>query len=93
MTPTDLLLFLFSSGIAVAGTVMVNSGVNAYLKTQKSIMIYLSIGFTLIVAGTLATFLGGVFTDFQNGRLLLAINNGFAMFGYVFVVYSVISYN
>lgn len=92
MSPTENLYLIFSSGVVLAGLVMVAAGVRAYAKTERRVMIYLSIGFTLIVAATVATALGAILNDFQNPRTLLLVNNGFSMFGYALVIYSVAAY-
>lgn len=87
------LFVLFSVILALAGLAMVGAAVRAYVQTERRVMIYLSIGFTLIVAATVATALGAILTEFQNTRTLLLVNNGFSMAGYMFVIYSVVSYS
>lgn len=87
------LFVVFSLILALAGLAMVGAAVRAYVQTERRVMIYLSIGFTLIVAATVATALGAILTGFQNTRTLLLVNNGFSMAGYMFVIYSVVSYS
>lgn len=87
-------LFVFFSVIlALAGLAMVGAAVRAYVQTERRVMIYLSLGFTLIVAATVATALGAIMTEFQNTKTLLLVNNGFSVAGYMFVIYSVVSYS
>ena len=90
ISPEDLYL-LFSAGLVVAGLSLVGAAIRAYVSTEREAMIYLSVGFTLVVAATVATALGALITDFQNVRTLLLVNNGFSMGGYLFVLYSVVA--
>lgn len=92
MSPTEQLYLVFSSGLAVAGLALVGAAIRAYATTERRVMIYLSLGFTLIVAATVSTALGALLSDFQHTRTLLLVNNGFSLFGYAFVVYSVAAY-
>ena len=89
MIPIEYLYLIFSTGLVVAGLALVGASVRAYVETKREAMIYLSLGFTLIVAATISTALGAVINDFENVRTLLLVNNGFSMGGYLFVLYSV----
>lgn len=93
MTFVESLFVLFSGILALAGLAMVGAAVRAYVQTERRVMIYLSLGFTLIVAATVATALGAILTEFQNTKTLLLVNNGFSVAGYMFIVYSVVSYS
>ena len=90
MIAAEHLYLIFSAALAVAGLSLVGAAVRAYVSTERRAMIFLSLGFTLIVAATVATAVGALITDFQNVRTLLLVNNGFSMGGYLFVLYSVI---
>ena len=90
ISPVDLYL-VFSAGLVAAGLALVGAAVRAYVATERQAMIFLSIGFTLIVAATVSTAIGAIVNDFQNVRTLLLVNNGFSMGGYLFVLYSVVS--
>lgn len=89
ISPVDLYL-IFSAGLVVAGLSLVGAAIRAYVSTEREAMIYLSVGFSLVVAATVATALGALITDFQNVRTLLLVNNGFSMGGYLLVLYSVV---
>jgi len=91
MIPLEDLYLIFSAGLVVAGLSLVGAAVRAYASTERRAMIFLSLGFTLIVAATVSTALGALITDFQNVRTLLLVNNGFSMGGYLFVLYSVVA--
>ena len=90
MIPPEELYLLFSAGLVVAGLSLVGAAIRAYITTERKAMIYLSGGFPLVVAATVATALGALITDFQNVRTLLLVHNGFSMGGYIFVLYSVV---
>lgn len=86
-------LYLVSSGaLIVAGLTMVGLAIRAYVQTKRTAMVYLSLGFVLVVAAATATMISAFVSDFGNTRSLLLVNSGFTTFGYVFVVYSLISY-
>lgn len=91
MISAQSLYLVFSAGLVIAGLTLVGAAVRAYIATGRKAMIHLSIGFTLIVAATVATALGAIINDFQNVRTLLLVNNGFSMGGYLLVLYSVVS--
>lgn len=93
MSPAEHLFLAFSGGLIIAGLAMVGAAVRAYVQTERRVMIHLSVGFTLIVAATVATALGAILSNFEHARTLLLVNNGFSMTGYLFVIYSVVSYN
>lgn len=85
--------YLLTSGaLVVSGLIMVSLAVNAYRETERRAMIHLSIGFALVVAAAAATAISAVATNFTNVRSLLLVNSGFTATGYVFVVYSLLSY-
>ncbi|MDX1746399.1 MAG: hypothetical protein R3324_10720 [Halobacteriales archaeon] len=92
MTLVDSLLIASSTVLVLAGFVMEAAALRAYFKTRRSVMLPLSIGFALIVAATLATVTVVFFSDFTDYRMLLFVQNGVAMIGYLFVVYSVVFY-
>lgn len=92
MTVIENLFLAFSAGLVIAGLTMVAAAMRAYAHTERRGMIHLSLGFTLIVAATVATAIGAILNNFENTRTLLMVNNGFSMFGYILVMYSVVSY-
>lgn len=88
------LVYLGSSTVLVlAGLIMVGMAVRAYRQTERRAMVYLSIGFTVVVAATAGTAIA-VFLSGARGtaRTVLMVNNGLTSIGYVFVVYSLMSY-
>ena len=86
-------LYVASSGaLIVAGMTMVYLAIRAYAATNRQAMVHLSLGFTLVVAATVATTLSAFLTDFDNIRSILLVNSGFSTFGYLFVVYSLVTY-
>lgn len=87
----ETLYAVFTVGLVVAGLVLVGAAARAYAVTGRKAMIYLSIGFALIVAATTATAIAAFLTGFSNVRTLLLVNNAFSMVGYLFVIYSVIA--
>lgn len=92
MTMLDPLFLTVTGGLVLAGLIMVAAGVRAYLETRRRVMLYLSVGFGLVVIATLTTAVGVLIMEVRNVRTLLLVNNGFSLFGYSFVVYSVFSY-
>lgn len=86
-------LYLVSSGaLILAGLTMVGLAVRAYVQTRRRAMVHLSLGFVLVVAAAAATMISAFMNDFDGTRSLLLVNSGFTTFGYVFVVYSLVTY-
>jgi hypothetical protein len=79
--------------LVVAGLVMVGMSVRAYAETSSRAMVHISLGFSLAVAGAAATMISAFLNDFEGVRSLLLINSSFTTFGYIFVIYSLFSYN
>lgn len=93
----ELLYAVLTLTSVVVGLSIVGMGVRAYVQTSRKAMLYLSLGFGLAVAGAAATMMGAFLTDFAKGPLastqsLLLVNSGLTSFGYMFVMYSLISY-
>lgn len=87
-------VYLGSSAVVVlAGIIMVGMAVQAYRQTERMSMLYLSVGFTIVVGATAGT-ATAVFASGATGtaRTVLMVNNGLTSVGYVFVVYSLVSY-
>ena len=79
-------LVLVGTGLTIAGM-----GLRAYRQTSQTAMLYLAAGFSLAVAGAAATMVGAFLTGFE-GVGLLFVNSGFTMFGFLFVLYSLVTY-
>lgn len=91
MSTIELLYLLFSGTLTVAGAVMVVMSVRAYAVTKERHLIYLSVGFTLIVGAAVATTVSAFINDFQNPRTLLTVNYFVTTIGFLFVVGSLIT--
>lgn len=78
--------------LGMAGITLVGLALRAYNETSKRAMIHLSIGFTLIVAAAIATMISALIKDFYGARSILLVNNGMTVTGYLFVMYSLVSY-
>lgn len=78
--------------LMMAGLVMVGMAVRAYQETLRRAMIHLSIGFALVVAATASTVISTFLNGFAPARSLLLVNNGITSVGYLFVVYSLVTY-
>ncbi len=86
-------LYLLTSGVLVlGGLTVVGLSTRAYMETTRRAMIHLSLGFTLVVAATLSTAISGYLTGFTSARTLLFVNTTFNAAGYLFVVYSLLTY-
>lgn len=87
----EYLYLLFTAGLVVAGLTLVGAAVRAYADTERREMVFLALGFTLVVAAAAATAIGALLTDFRNVRRLLLVNNGLSMVGFLFLIYSIVS--
>ncbi len=81
-----------SAALILAGLTMVGMAIRAYLQTSRRAMVHLSLGFTLVVVATATTAISAFLNDFSGVHYLLLVNSGFTTCGYVFVVYSLVSY-
>jgi hypothetical protein len=77
---------------AVAGLTMVGKGIRAYVQTSRTAMLHLSLGISLAVAGAAATMISAFITDFDGVRSLLLVNSSFTTFGFLFIMYSLVTY-
>lgn len=89
MRTIELLYVLFSLTLATAGLSMVGQAVRAYSRTSRPAMLHLSVGFTLIVAASIATTVSAFVTNFEETRTLLSVNYLITTIGYMFVIYSI----
>lgn len=78
----------------VAGLTMVGMAIRAYVQTARQAMLHLSIGFALAVAGAAATMISAFLLNFDGSTLesLLLVNSSFTTFGFLFVIYSLVTY-
>jgi hypothetical protein len=78
--------------LAASGLTMVGAAVRAYVQTEQRAMVHLSLGFTFVVAATVATAVSAFLVDFRATRSLLLVNNGFSTVGFLVIVYSIVAY-
>ena len=76
----------------VAGLTMVGMAIRAHVETGRMAMLHLSVGFSLAVAGAAATMISAFLTDFQGARSLLLVKSSLFTFGFLFVMYSLVTY-
>jgi len=88
----ELLYALTTLVFVVAGLSMVGMAVRAYVQTARQAMLHLSLGFVLAVAGAAATLISAFIMDFEGVRSLLLVNTSFTTFGFLFVMYSLVTY-
>lgn len=88
----ELLYAVSTLVFVVAGLTMVGMGIRAYVQTSRAAMLHLSLGFSLAVAGATATMISAFIMGFAGVRSLLLVNSGFTTFGFLFVMYSLVTY-
>jgi hypothetical protein len=91
-TIVEILYAVSTLLFAVAGLTMVGMGIRAYVQTSRTAMLHLSVGFSLAVAGSAATMISAFLLGFEGVRSLLLVNSGFTTFGFLFVMYSLVTY-
>ena len=92
MPVIEFLYAILTLVFVVAGLTMVGMAMQAYVQTTRQAMLHLSLGFALAVAGAAATMISAFLTDFEGTRGLLLVNSGLTTFGYLFVMYSLVTY-
>jgi hypothetical protein len=92
--PIELLYVVTTVAFVVAGLTMVGMAIRAYVQTARTAMLHLSIGFSLAIAGATATMISAFIVNFNGSYLesLLLVNSGFTTFGFLFVMYSLVTY-
>ena len=90
----ELLYALSTLVFVVAGLTMVGMAIRAYVQTSRKAMLHLSLGFSLAVAGAAATMISAFLLGFDGAYIesLLLVNSGFTTFGFLFVMYSLVTY-
>jgi len=90
----ELLYAVTTLVFVVAGLTMVGMAIRAYVQTTRRAMLHLSVGFSLAVAGAAATMISAFLLDFSGSYLesLLLVNSSFTTFGFLFVMYSLVTY-
>ena len=88
----ELLYAISTLVFVVAGLTMVGMAMRAYVQTSRRAMLHLSVGFALAVAGATATLISAFLNDFAGVRSLLLVNSALTTFGFLFVIYSLITY-
>lgn len=76
----------------IAGLTMVGMAVRAYIQTARRAMLHLSLGFSLAVAGAAATLISAFLNGFEPIRSLLLVKSGLFTVGFLFVIYSLVTY-
>jgi hypothetical protein len=92
VTTIEILYALSTIIFIVAGLTMVGMAMRAYVQTSRQAMLHLSLGFSLAVAGAAATMISAFLLNFSGVRSLLLVNSGLTTFGYLFVMYSLVTY-
>jgi len=93
-TIVELLYAVTTLVFVVAGLTMVGMAIRAYVQTARTAMLHLSLGFALAVAGAAATMISAFLLGFDGSYIesLLLVNSGFTTFGFLFVMYSLVTY-
>jgi hypothetical protein len=92
-TAIEFVYALSSAVFIVSGLAMSGMGVRAYVETSRTSMIFLSLGFTITVAGSAATLVSAFLYGFDNARWLLMVQSGLFTLGLLFVMYSIVTYD
>jgi CHASE1-domain containing sensor protein len=91
-TTVELLYAVITIVFILSGLTMVGMAIRAYVQTSRTAMIHLSLGFSLAVAGAAATMISAFLNDFQGIRVLLLVKSSFFTSGFLFVMYSLVTY-
>jgi len=91
-TIVEILYAVLTLVFVAAGLTMVGMGIRAYAQTSRTAMLHLAVGFSLAVAGAAATMISAFLLGFEGVRSLLLVNSGFTTFGFLFVMYSLVTY-
>lgn len=90
MSTIELAYWLFTGTLALAGLTMVGAAARAYLITERTEMLFLSVGFSLVVAAVLATAISGLLSGFTAPRTMFTVQYAVMTAGFAFVIYSIV---
>lgn len=85
----ETLYAIFSVIVSAVGLMLVAIATRAYANTQRQELMYLAVGFTLVVAAAIATTVTAFLWDFQGIRIILTVNYGITTLGFALIVYGV----
>lgn len=91
-TVIELLYAASTLVLIVAGVTMVGMGIRAYVQTSRTAMLHISIGFSFAVMGAAATMISAFVTGFERPQSLLLVNSVLTTIGFLFVIYSLVTY-
>lgn len=80
---------VLSVALVVVGLTLVGMAARAYVQTERRSMLFLTVGFSLVVAAAVATTFSAFLTEFSQSRVLLTVNYAVTTVGYLFIVSSV----
>lgn len=89
MQPMEVVYVVLSVALVVVGLTLVGMAARAYVQTERRSMLFLTIGFSLVVAAAVATTFSAFLTEFSQSRVLLTVNYAVTTIGYLFIVSSV----
>ncbi|USZ69865.1 hypothetical protein NGM10_15790 (plasmid) [Halorussus salilacus] len=89
MQPMEVTYVVLSVALVVVGLALVGMAARAYVQTERRSMLFLTVGFSLVVAAAVATTFSAFLTEFSESRLLLTVNYAVTTVGYLFIVTSV----
>ncbi|MFB6299424.1 MAG: hypothetical protein ABEH65_04115 [Halobacteriales archaeon] len=87
--PLEAIYIIASTALVITGLTMVGLAVRAYFRTDRRSMLYLSVGFSIIVAAAAATTFSGFVSGFDDAVFLLTVNFSITTIGYLVIIYSV----
>lgn len=80
---------IFSVVVSVVGLMLVALATRAYARTERRELLYIAIGFTLVVAAMVATTVTAFISDFRGVGVLLTVNYALTTLGFVLIVLGV----
>ena len=89
MQPMEVVYVVLSVALVVVGLTLVGMAARAYIQTERRSMLFLTVGFSLVVAAAVATTFSAFLTEFSRSRVLLTVNYAVTTIGYLFIVSSV----
>ena len=85
----EVVYVVLSVALVVVGLTLVGMAARAYIQTERRSMLFLTVGFSLVVAAAVATTFSAFLTEFSRSRVLLTVNYAVTTIGYLFIVSSV----
>ena len=85
----EIIYAIFSVVVSIVGLMLVAIATRAYARTERPELLYIAIGFTVVVATMISTTITAFLMAFQGIEFILTVYYGLTTVGFLFIIYGV----